>query len=174
MESPNVGDATLRDQKAESALLDPRLAELLQTLPLDRIVLEITEQHAIEEVAAITAAVAPLRAGGMRLAVDDAGAGYSGLQQILALKPDLIKLDRTLIQDIHHDPAKRSLAAALAAFAADTGSTLIAEGVETESELAMLRVAGIDKVQGYLLGRPMPLAEVAGLFRPDARVAALG
>ena len=146
-----------------ATVLDPRLARLLERLPLERLVLEITEHDAIGDVDAINAALAPLRARKMRLALDDAGAGYSGLQQILCLKPDLIKLDRALIQDIHRDPAKRSLAIALASFARATGSQLIAEGVETDAELAMLRTAGIENIQGYLLGRPMPLADAAAL-----------
>jgi EAL domain-containing protein (putative c-di-GMP-specific phosphodiesterase class I) len=157
-----------------ATVADPRLASLLATWPLERLVLEITEHDAIADVDAINAALAPLRARKMRLAVDDAGAGYSGLQQILSLKPDLIKLDRALIQDIHRDPAKRSLAVALASFARGTGSQLIAEGVETEAELEMLRVAGIDNIQGYLLGRPMPLAEAIELAARAARGVAQG
>lgn len=142
---------------------DPRLVQLLDKMPLERLVLEITEHDAIADVETINAALAPLRARNLRLAVDDAGAGYSGLQQILSLKPDLIKLDRTLIQNIHRDPAKRSLAVALASFAHATDSHLIAEGVETDAELDMLRGAGVENIQGYLLGRPMPLAEAAEL-----------
>lgn len=153
---------------------DPRLVGILAELPLDRLVLEITEHDAIADVGAINGALAPLRARGLRLAVDDAGAGYSGLQQILGLKPDLIKLDRTLIQDIHRDPAKRSLAVALASFASATGSQLIAEGVETEAEMEMLRAAGVDNIQGYLLGRPMPLSEAAGLVSDQVPRAAMG
>lgn len=146
-----------------ATVVDPRLARLFACLPVERLVLEITEHDAIADADAINTALAPLRARKMRLAVDDAGSGYSGLQQILSLKPDLIKLDRALIQDIHRDPAKRSLAVALASFAKATDSQLIAEGVETEAELAMLRAAGIENIQGYLLGRPMPLAEAADL-----------
>lgn len=146
-----------------ATVVDPRLARLLAPLPLERLVLEITEHDAIADVDAINTALAPLRARKLRLAVDDAGAGYSGLQQILCLKPDLIKLDRALIQDIHRDPAKRSLAIALASFARATDSQLIAEGVETEAELAMLHTAGIENIQGYLLGRPMPLADAVTL-----------
>lgn len=155
-----------------ATVIDPRLAGLFQSLPLERLVLEITEHDAIADVDAINAALAPLRARKLRLAVDDAGAGYSGLQQILSLKPDLIKLDRALIQDINRDPAKRSLAVALASFAVATGRQLIAEGVETKAELAMLRAAGIENIQGYLLGRPMPLADAAELAaRPQAQSA---
>lgn len=146
-----------------ATVVDPRLARLFERLPAERLVLEITEHDAIADVKEINAALAPLRARKMRLAVDDAGAGYSGLQQILCLKPDLIKLDRALIHDIHCDPAKRSLAVALASFARATNSQLIAEGVETEAELEMLRAAGIENIQGYLLGRPMPLADAIDL-----------
>ncbi len=151
-----------------ATVVDLRLAQMLAHLPLERVVLEITEHDAIADVDAINFALAPLRARKMRLAVDDAGAGYSGLQQILCLKPDLIKLDRTLIQDIHRDPAKRSLAIALASFARATNSQLIAEGVETDAELAMLRTAGIENIQGYLLGRPMPLADAVELASSPA------
>jgi len=104
--------------------------------------------------------------------VDDAGAGHSGLQQILQMRPDLIKLDRSLIQGISEDPGRRALAAALTMFARDTGSRLIAEGVETEAELAMLRALGMDKVQGYLLGRPIPIEGVhAMLAESDEQLA---
>ena len=137
--------------------LDPRLASILAKWPIDRVVLEITEHSQIDDHAAVSEALAPLRARGLRVAVDDAGSGYSGLQQILALKPDYIKLDRMLIEGIGSDPGKTALAAALKMFASDTGSRIVAEGVETELELAMLRGLGVHNLQGYLLGRPQPL-----------------
>jgi len=143
---------------ASATVLSPQLAELLDGRPLDRIVLEITEHDCIDDFEALEEALAPLRARGLRVAVDDAGAGHSGLQQILKMRPDLIKLDRSLIEGIGEDPGRRALAAALTMFARETGSRLIAEGVETETELAMLRALGMEKVQGYLLGRPVPLA----------------
>ncbi|MDT8760961.1 EAL domain-containing protein [Sphingomonas psychrotolerans] len=140
-----------------ATVLGGALAKVLDGHPLDRIVIEITEHECIDDIAALLAELAPFRAKGLRLAVDDAGAGYSGLQQILQMRPDLIKLDRSLIRDIQNDPGRRALAAAMGGFARETGSQLIAEGVETESELAMLRALGVDLVQGYLLGRPLPL-----------------
>lgn len=151
----NTGPATI---------LDPRLPWLLSRYPLERIVLELTEHDVVEDFAPILDILAPLRAKGLRIAVDDAGAGYSGLQQILAVHPDLIKLDRSLIHDIGIDPGRRALASALSSFARDTGSKIIAEGVETEAELAMLRALGVDTVQGYLLGRPQPIADVHELL----------
>jgi len=155
---------------ASDTVLSPLFAEALAGQPLERIVLEITEHDCVDDFEALEAAVAPLRARGLRLAVDDAGAGHSGLQQILKMRPDLIKLDRSLIEGIGDDPGRRALAAALTMFARETGSRLIAEGVETEDELAMLRALGMDKVQGYLLGRPVPLdAALALLATPASR-----
>lgn len=157
-------DVYLAVNAGAATLLDPRLAAALAGLPAERIVIEITEHDCIEDFGAVAAALAPLRAGGVRLAVDDAGAGHSGLQQILQLRPDLIKLDRSLIQGIGSDPSRKALTAALTVFANETGSRLIAEGVETEAELRMLRELGVDKVQGYLLGHPLPLGDVLAMF----------
>jgi EAL domain-containing protein (putative c-di-GMP-specific phosphodiesterase class I) len=162
------GDVYLSINAASGTVLSSSFADTLTGHPLDRIVLEITEHDCIDDFEALDAAVAPLRAQGLRLAVDDAGAGHSGLQQILRMRPDLIKLDRSLIEGIGGDPGRRALAAALTMFARETGSRLIAEGVETEEELAMLRALGVDKVQGYLLGRPVPLDAALALVRTPA------
>lgn len=161
-------DVYLSINAASDTVLSPLFAETLAGHPLERIVLEITEHDCIDDFEALEAAVAPLRARGLRLAVDDAGAGHSGLQQILKMRPDLIKLDRSLIEGIGEDPGRRALAAALNMFARETGSRLIAEGVETEAELAMLRALGMDKVQGYLLGRPAPLDAALALLTQSA------
>jgi EAL domain-containing protein (putative c-di-GMP-specific phosphodiesterase class I) len=92
------------------------------------------------------------------------GAGYSSLQHILQIRPDLIKLDITLTHNINLDPARKALASALVVFARETGSRLIAEGVETASELSALRDIGIAEVQGYFLGRPTPFADAVKLL----------
>jgi EAL domain-containing protein (putative c-di-GMP-specific phosphodiesterase class I) len=99
----------------------------------------------------------------LRIAVDDAGAGYASFRHILNLAPDLIKLDVFLTQNIHTDRARRALAAALIRFSEETGSKIIAEGVETTLQLKVLRELGVTKAQGYLLGRPMPLASASEL-----------
>lgn len=88
---------------------------------------------------------------------DDAGAGYSSLQHILQLKPDTIKLDLSLTRAVDVDPARRALATALIFFARETGMRIVAEGIETEAELQMLKELGVNMGQGYLLGRPGPL-----------------
>ena len=92
----------------------------------------------------------------MRIAVDDAGTGYAGLLHVLRLQPDFVKLDIALIRNIDQDRARRALVTALIAFTAETGAVLIAEGIETPSELATLHQLGIPYGQGYLLSRPCP------------------
>lgn len=128
-------------------------------LPLHRIVLEVTEHAEVKDYDMLRDVVGPLRDRGIRLAVDDAGAGYSGLQHILKLQPDLIKLDLALTRNIDADVARRALAAALVNFADATGSQIIAEGVESESELQALKELGVQKAQGYFLGRPLPVTD---------------
>jgi EAL domain-containing protein (putative c-di-GMP-specific phosphodiesterase class I) len=123
-----------------------------------RLVLEITEHTKVDDYGALLAALAPLRAEGARLSIDDAGAGFASLRHILNLSPDIVKLDIGLTKAIDVDPARRALAAALVYFAKDTQSLIIAEGVETVSELDMLKFLGIPMGQGYLLGRPANLA----------------
>lgn len=135
------------------------LERALQGAPLARLLLEVTEHSSIGDYGLLSEALAQLRKAGLRLAVDDAGSGYASFRHILKLRPDIIKLDQSLIRGIDHDPGSRALAAALITFARETGSCVIAEGVETEDELAALRVLGVGTAQGYLLGRPGSLPD---------------
>jgi EAL domain-containing protein (putative c-di-GMP-specific phosphodiesterase class I) len=123
---------------------------------LSRVVLEITEHSSVQDYKNLECVLRPLREKGLRLAVDDAGAGYSSFGHILRLHPDYIKLDMSITRGIDRDRGRRALTAALIGFAHETGSELIAEGVETMSELETLRSLGVPKGQGYLLGRPAP------------------
>jgi EAL domain-containing protein (putative c-di-GMP-specific phosphodiesterase class I) len=129
-------------------------------LPAYRIVLEITEHALIEQYDELIDALRPLRERGIRIAVDDAGSGYSSFRHILNLAPDIIKLDISLIRDIDSDPSRRALAAAIVGFAGEMGMTLIAEGIETAAELQTIQHLGIRHAQGYLLGKPMPIQEL--------------
>lgn len=131
------------------------LAEVLRGRPLERIVLEVTEHQAIERYEDIAEAVAPLQQDGLRLAIDDAGAGYASFRHVLNLHPDIIKLDNSITRAIDVDRSRRALAAALCGFARETGCAIVAEGVETQAELDALRALGIGRAQGYHLGRPM-------------------
>lgn len=138
----------------------PRLRHLLGTIDASRVVIELTEHAAIDDYPRVRNTLASLRALGVRLAVDDTGAGFASLSHIIKLAPDLIKLDYELIHGIAHDPVRRSLATAIVSFAADIGSDIVAEGVETEDELDVVRSLGIPYAQGYLLGRPGELDAV--------------
>ncbi len=124
------------------------------------IVLEVTEEQVIADYPAFRAALASL-GGGFRLAVDDAGAGFASLRHISELRPALVKVDRVIVADLDADPVREALLAGLLHFADKVGCTLIAEGIETEAELATLRALGVHLGQGYLLGRPEQLAAPA-------------
>jgi diguanylate cyclase (GGDEF)-like protein len=136
-------------------LLDPRTSDLLRRAPhLDRLILEITENSLLQDTPGVVAEIERLIGEGLSFAVDDMGAGYSGLRQITAVRPDYLKLDRSLISGIDTDPDRGALVSAMLGYVRQTGGHLIAEGVETEAELETLRGLGVTLIQGYLLGRP--------------------
>ena len=121
-----------------------------------RLVLELTEHVAIEDYARLRRAVGVLNHDS-KIAVDDAGAGFASLRHIIELRPDFVKLDIGLIRGVDSDPARQSMVAGMAHFAATTGCVLIAEGIETEAERSELRRLGILFGQGFLFGRPTPI-----------------
>jgi PAS domain S-box-containing protein len=126
-----------------------------------RVIAEITEHRRLEE-ADFEQRLAPLRAAGGRVAIDDFGAGHASLSQVLAVAPDWIKLDLTLTQRLDESPVARALAAALVSFAAEVGVEVIAEGVEDARQLETLEALGIRFAQGYLFGRPAPAKLLLG------------
>jgi EAL domain-containing protein (putative c-di-GMP-specific phosphodiesterase class I) len=126
----------------------------LATLPLDRVLLELSEHDPVHDYDALRAALAPLRARGMRLAIDDVGAGFSSLRHIVLAAPDVIKLDRSIISGVDRDPVLTKLAQALVEFTHSFGACVIAEGVETADEHALLQALGVDCGQGWLFGGP--------------------
>jgi EAL domain-containing protein (putative c-di-GMP-specific phosphodiesterase class I) len=144
------------------------LVEALSRVAGTRIVLELTEHTRVESYPLLVAALDELRHQGVRIAVDDAGAGYAGLQQILGLRPDLIKLDVEVTTGIDADPIRRALAASLVRFGRDTGAVIVAEGVETGAELATLRDLEVSWGQGYHLARPGPLPIRSTISLPPA------
>ncbi len=139
------------------ALLDGQVHDTLLAHAGPRLMIEITEHTQVADYRTLTEALNPLRQAGIRLSVDDAGAGYAGLHHIVALKPDLIKIDISLVRDIDTDPVKAALAKSLTDFALQTGAELIAEGIETAAELAHLTEIGVTHGQGYHLARPARL-----------------
>lgn len=122
------------------------------------LVLEVTESAPIDDYSSFRESVELI---GRALAVDDAGAGYASLRHIIELRPAFVKIDMSLVRDVDRDPSRQALIVALDHFAMRTGLTLIAEGIETEAERAVLVELGIELGQGYLLGRPAPAAEHA-------------
>lgn len=137
-----------------------RLAGVLRKA--DRpVVLEVTEHASVDDYAAVRAAIARLRPP-VRVAIDDAGSGVANFHHIVELRPSFVKLDMSLISGIDTDLTRQALVVGLLRFAAESGSQTIAEGVETEAELATLRRLGVPLVQGYLLARPAPVTEWVG------------
>jgi len=127
-----------------------------EQLPADLrgIVVEITEEERVLDIEGLQRHLDPLRARGARIAVDDAGEGYAGLQQVMSMRADIIKLDRALVADVHADPAKVALIGSLVHFARSTGAAICAEGIETLDELRVLIHLGVAYGQGWALGRP--------------------
>lgn len=141
----------------------PRLLGLVGEAARERqLVLELTEHAAVSDYPATTASLATLRRAGVLFAVDDAGAGHSTFRHIVRLGPDIIKLDRSITQQIDSDPTRRALVGAMAIFAGEVGAVVVAEGIETVDELAAVRSAGVNRGQGYGLARPtaLPLPEL--------------
>jgi EAL domain-containing protein (putative c-di-GMP-specific phosphodiesterase class I) len=123
-------------------------------------VIEVTEHVAIEDYGAFRSAVSNLGSG-VRVAVDDAGAGFASFRHILELRPDFVKLDIGLVRGIDHDAIRQALVAGLVYFATASGCQLIAEGIETVAELDRLRSLGVAMGQGFLLGRPASAAHLS-------------
>lgn len=136
--------------------LDPRLPGLLAASQIapERLVLELTENLAVAAYAPLVEALAPLRSRGLRIAVDDAGAGFASMRHILHLHPDIIKLDRSLIAGINQSLGQRALGAAMVEFAQQIQAQIVAEGIESEAELNAVTALGMHAGQGYLLDRP--------------------
>lgn len=125
-----------------------------------RVVVEITEHRRASEPTMFASAIRRLKGHGVQVAIDDAGTGYSDLRQILELQPDIVKLDRALIDGVDTDPVKMALVQALVAFGRDTGIQLVAEGISSLAIRDAVRELQVDCGQGYALGRPEPAGEV--------------
>lgn len=135
-------------------------ADCIAKAPHGRLVLELTEHVPVDDYELLVDRLSRFRAAGVLVAVDDAGAGYAGLQHIVSLCPEVLKLDRELTCGIEHDPARRAMATSMVHFADEIGALLVAEGIETQAALDTLRQLGISVGQGYHLARPglLPLA----------------
>jgi EAL domain-containing protein (putative c-di-GMP-specific phosphodiesterase class I) len=119
-----------------------------------RVVLEITERASLEEVKDLPARIRRLRDLGFRIAIDDLGAGYSGLTLFAQLQPEIVKIDMSLVRDVNREPTKERLVRSMAILCRDMGIQVVCEGVETAAERDTLLSAGCDLFQGYLFARP--------------------
>jgi EAL domain-containing protein (putative c-di-GMP-specific phosphodiesterase class I)/DNA-binding response OmpR family regulator len=150
--SGRLGHRWLSVNVSPSFLASGNPGPLMRRADVD-LVLELTEHDPIDDYGDITRAVRAFGAN-VRLSIDDAGAGYACLTHVLSLRPAFVKLDRGWVTGIDRDPARQALVAGLESFASRTGSTLIAEGIETEAELETVRDLRVALGQGFLLGRP--------------------
>jgi EAL domain-containing protein (putative c-di-GMP-specific phosphodiesterase class I) len=143
-----------------SVLVSPAVTGLFARRDLSHLVVEVSEHEQISDYVSLRRVLQPWREAGLRVAVDDVGAGFASLRHVLELAPDVIKLDISLVQGMASDPARRALVRALVAFAAQAGAVVVAEGIETEAELQALRGTGVSLGQGFHLGVPVELARV--------------
>jgi EAL domain-containing protein (putative c-di-GMP-specific phosphodiesterase class I) len=156
-----------------ATLLTPGCADLLGRLPLDRVLLELSEHDPVEDYDALAAVLTPLRARGLRLAIDDVGAGFSSLRHIVLTSPDVLKLDRSIVDGVATDRVLTTLVGALVDFGRGVGADVVAEGVESGVDAAALLALGVDHAQGWHFGRPGPAGDLAERY-PSAGSLTLG
>lgn len=162
-ESPELPDGICLFLNASPATVaTAEFRRLLAGGSPERTVVEITEHAPVYDYGRLQIALDKLRGLGVRLAIDDAGAGFASLQHILRLAPDFIKLDQSLVSGIEHERSQQALASGLISFAEKIDATIIAEGVEREVEVKALRGLGVTLAQGYFLARPTALPLPAG------------
>jgi EAL domain-containing protein (putative c-di-GMP-specific phosphodiesterase class I) len=153
-----VGDRRLFVNASAMLLRHPVFLDERNLAAINRshgdVVVEISEKEMVRDYESFQEVLALVRGARMKIAIDDAGSGYSGLESILHMKPDYIKVADTLVRNIHADPIKREIIASLEAIGRRIGATLVAEGIEVEAERKTLVDLGVAFGQGYLLGRP--------------------
>jgi EAL domain-containing protein (putative c-di-GMP-specific phosphodiesterase class I) len=151
----NIRPTTIHDP----AFREDRLIETLERSKLSPsdVVFEISEQESIRSFGAFREMRDYYRNLGFQFALDDTGAGYAGLEEILEVEPDYIKIDRAMVSGVDQDPARQDVLAALLTLAEKMGAQVIGEGLDTLEELEMLERLGIRFGQGWLFGHPTPL-----------------
>lgn len=146
-------------------LLEPDLAERIlqqlhwRSLPPSQLTIELTEHSILEPHDLVRSNLGRLRGAGIRLALDDFGSGYSSLVLLRTLRPDVVKIDKTFIQAMDHDPDVMPIIRLIADLAPQLQLELIAEGIEDPAIARQLAALGIPRFQGFALGRPLPLQE---------------
>jgi EAL domain-containing protein (putative c-di-GMP-specific phosphodiesterase class I) len=146
-------DAWLSVNLSPSVVTEEDVGGFLDEIGDRQLVLELSELEPVSDYRSLRERIAGLGRNVM-LSVDDAGSGFASLAHILALNAHYVKLDQSWVRNVDTDPAKRALVAGIQNFATETGAMVIAEGIETEAELATIKRLGIALGQGFLLGRP--------------------
>ena len=146
--------AYLSINMSPNAVLFPDMDEALGDDSLEGLVIEITEHEAVRDYARLASRLADYRGRGAKVAIDDTGAGHASMRHVTQLAPDYIKVDRSLIQDLHLDHAKRALVRSMVTLEKELGAEVVAEGIESTEELRALRELGVPLGQGFLLARP--------------------
>jgi EAL domain-containing protein (putative c-di-GMP-specific phosphodiesterase class I) len=166
----NVSPRTLEAPEFGAA----RLINMLDDagFPTDRVILEVTEREVISDVARVVAVLERCRAAGIRIAADDVGAGNAGLRLLSQFRFDVVKIDLSLVQAGTGHATVRAVLGSLVDLARRWGALVVAEGVENQAQLAMIREMAIDAGQGYLLGRPgdrvdLERVDIAALLQPS-------
>ena len=143
-----------------------RLDEIISRVGVEpnRVELELTETAIMADPESALAMLRKIASTGVRLAIDDFGTGYSSLAYLKQLPLDVLKIDKRFVDDIPHDRSGMEIAATIIAMAHTLGLRVLAEGVETEAQLAFLRDKGCDGIQGYLMRKPLPAEEFQRLL----------
>jgi diguanylate cyclase (GGDEF)-like protein len=147
------------------------LAERLGMANVDAhcVVLELTEHGSVQHESELAAAIRPLRRMGCDIAIDDLGAGSSGLKTWSALRPEFVKVDRYFVAGIEEDPVRGEILRSVVEMARATGSQVVAEGIEIQQQLNLVLELGVDYVQGFLFGQPQSTPRTSGSAFPQQR-----
>jgi EAL domain-containing protein (putative c-di-GMP-specific phosphodiesterase class I) len=170
------GHLSLSVNLSPTALLRPDVTELLLDASPGRLLVEITEHEHVTDYAALLGSLESLRAAGIRIGIDDFGAGHSSLRHVLQLAPDVVKLDISITTQVDQDPSRQALVEAMLAFCGRVGAVVIAEGIEEPGELATLLDLGVHFGQGWFMARPAAPDVVLPVLRsvPEPPVVRLG
>ena len=154
-------DAYLSINLSPETLLAPSLVEVFDGAAAERLVIEVTEHAQVLNYAPVRTRLDELRSLGMRVAIDDLGTGHAGLNHLLEFRPDILKIDLTIVQGVRRDRMRRAIAATFATFAASLNIDLVAEGIETAEDQEALEILGLNAGQGFHIAPPSRLDDVA-------------
>jgi len=153
-----AGGGSLSVNLSPATAVSREFADFVRRCPPDiDLTIELTEHAAVADYPTLIDALRPMRHDGVQVAVDDAGSGVSSMRHVLAIAPDVIKLDCSLVAGIDTDARRRALAASLEQFAEQVGAVVLAEGIERHEEWEACQDLGISLGQGFYFGRPCPL-----------------